>query len=186
MNQLLESGIIFLIAALILLQVSYKKDAGQHKRYKFFHAVFVVSLVVIHSYVFRLLGWVVSHPNEILETFYIEKGILSPATSLAIWILYTCISVVAVSLGFALAKRKESSLRKVFQLIPLIAVANWLEGFAGGMVTTSLSTKGYIVVGTILTLLVVIPYGLMLFFYSRPSVQLSIFGVKKENVSNHS
>jgi len=185
MNQLLQSSIIFLIWATILLQISYKKDVGQHKRQKVFHAIVVMYLVLMHSNAFWTLGWAVGNPDGILEYFYIEKGLFSPSASLGTWILSTIFSLIALTLGLRLAQRKEASLRRIFQLVPAIAIVDWLTAFKGFM-GDPLSAKGYIIGGAFITLMIVVPYGLMLFFYSKKTVQNSIFGIKKENNSNQS
>ena len=185
MNALFQSSILFLIWAIILLQISYKKDAGQHRRSKILHALCAIFLILSHSTAFRMLGWAVGNPSGILEYFYVEKGVLPPQATLGIWVLNTIFSIIAVTLGLRLAQRKEASLRWVFKLVPAIAFVDWLEMFKG-LTSTDISAKGHIIGGVIITLFAIIPYGLVLFFYSKQNVQLSIFGIKKEGNSNQS
>ena len=180
---MVRSMLIWLVVTAVVLFKTNQRDAGKHNGLKAVHSLFVVFLVLTHSTAFRMLGWIVGHPERIMEHFYVHKDLFAPWASLTVWALNTILSLAAIVLGFALARRVPLARRAVLWMIPFLCLIDWLEAFKGAMAEPR-GAATYLLIATAISLLTVIPYALMYIFYGRDSVASALFGARGDQISN--
>lgn len=177
------SVLIWFAAAALTLYKTNQRDSGKHKRLKAVHSLFVILLILTHSAAFKMLGWVVGHPDKVMESFYVPLDLFAPWANFGIWMLNIGFSLAAIFVGFALARRISLARRVILWMIPFLCLVDWLEAFKGAMGEPA-ETTTYLFIAAVISIFTVIPYTLMFIFYTRHSVASALFRENEKYASN--
>jgi hypothetical protein len=140
-----------------------------------FHGVLLWLFLMTFSTSVKMLGWSLGHIDEIEKYFYIPIGPIPNWLNLTMWLLFLVFGLFATYLSFKLASRKEK-FRKIFvKFIPIFYILNVYEFVKSFFINASKENLSLWLAISIGLIIIAIPFGLMLYFYSRESVKEKIF-----------
>ena len=162
-------------ALLVILHRTDKALGKIEGKSGFVHALLLWIFLISFSTSFQMLGWALRHVGDIEKHFYIPVGPIPEWFNLAMWATFLCFGIVAVFLTFGVATRKEKYRRIFVRLLPVFYLLGVYE-FAKSFYLEE-STKDYSMgfISTIALGAIAIPFGSMLYFYSKRTVIEKIF-----------
>ena len=167
-----------LIFGFIVVKSDKYSGKIEGKIYKI-HVFLAWLLLIQHFTAFRMLGWAVGHPNEIMKYFHIQIGPLPNWFNLSTWAGNLIFSIIATYISFSLAKRKEFARKWLLRILPLLyffSVSETLKAIYGDAKNLS---EPILFSVLFVSTLIAIPFLALYFFYRQDNVQETIFGAKK-------